>query len=45
VAEDEEDEEDTEGTDVLAAGVAVDADCVSAGVVAVEGLAPTPLTG
>lgn len=45
VAEDEGDEEDTEDTGVLSAVVAVDADCVAAAVVAVEGLAPAPMTG
>lgn len=45
VAEDEEDEGVTEDTGVLSAAVAVDTDCVAAAVVAVEGLAPTPMTG
>lgn len=45
MADDEEDEEDTVDTGVLPAVVAGDVDCVAAGVVAVEGSAPAPLTG
>lgn len=45
VAEDEEVEEDIEVTGVLSAVVAVVADGVAAAVVAVEGLAPAPMTG
>lgn len=45
VAEDEGVEEDIEDTGVLSAVVAVVADGVAAAVIAVEGLAPAPMTG